>query len=62
MPVILDPSDYEQWLDPEAARDDLKSLLVPLGSDKVRAFAVSTHVNKPMNDDARCIDPIDTGA
>lgn len=29
MPVILDPRDYDAWLDPEAKREDLRKLLIP---------------------------------
>ena len=33
-------------------------LLRPYPSDEMTAWPVSTHVNKPANDDAECLKPI----
>ena len=52
MPVILPPDAYEPWLSGEA---------VPLGpypADAMTAHPVSTLVNKPANDDPRCVEPV----
>jgi putative SOS response-associated peptidase YedK len=59
MPVILDVKDYDRWLDP-AAQDpkDLAPLLVPYHGGDLAAYPVSTQVNSPRNDDARCVEPI----
>jgi putative SOS response-associated peptidase YedK len=46
MPVILNPADYDAWLDP--ANDDveeLQSLLVPFSGKMMKARPVSTYVN-----------------
>ncbi len=51
MPVILDPKNHEQWLDPEErAPDQLNSLLKPFAASKMTAVEVSTAVNRPAND------------
>jgi putative SOS response-associated peptidase YedK len=56
MPVILAPEDYEAWLD--GSRFDsrrLQQLLRPYGGNDLEAYPVSKFVNKPGNDDARCL-------
>jgi putative SOS response-associated peptidase YedK len=56
MPVILSPEHYDQWLDPsEQSGDTLTPLLRPFPSNEMVAYAVSTHVNSPTNDDPTCI-------
>jgi len=58
MPVILDPKDYEQWLDPDLqAADGVKPLLRPFPSDLMTAYSISLRVNNPKNDDSRCLEP-----
>ena len=52
MPVILPPDAWSAWLAGEE---------VPLRSypaDAMTAHPVSTHVNRPANDDPRCVEPI----
>ncbi len=59
MPVIVPPEHWDTWLDPEI--DDpaaLEELLLPYPAEKMRAHPVSTHVNKPANDDPTCIEPL----
>ena len=56
MPVILDPGDFERWLDPEAA--DGRTLLLPCPPDWLEAYEVSPRVNSPANDDLECIAPL----
>ena len=56
MPVILDPSSWEKWLEPEPlAPDDLESLLEPHSAEGMETYPVSRHVNSPRNDDPQCI-------
>lgn len=51
MPVILDPADYEPWMDPELQDPErLKALLRPYPAERMRAYPVSTRVNNPKND------------
>ena len=55
MPVILDPSDYDLWLDPgmkEAAA--VSDLLKPFDASAMRRFPVSSRVNSVQNDDEEC--------
>lgn len=59
MPVILPREHWDTWLDPDV--DDagaLGELLGPYPADQMAAHPVSTHVNKPAHDDARCIEPL----
>lgn len=58
MPVILDPADYQQWLDPQQRDvESLQALLVPFAEEALQAVAISSHVNSPRHDDARCLEP-----
>jgi putative SOS response-associated peptidase YedK len=57
MPVILDPADYDRWLDPATPLDQLPALN-PYPADRMEAFPVSPRVNSVTNDDARCLEPI----
>ena len=51
MPVILEPKDYDLWLDPAPQTpDNLLHLIKPFATDKMSAYPVSTLVNKPTND------------
>ena len=59
MPVILDRTDYDLWLDPamttvEAVTDMLK----PYRADLMRSYPVSPRVNHVANDDAECSIPV----
>jgi len=59
MPVIIQPKDYNLWLDPHNEEvESLASLLSPAPDDLLQAYPVSRHVNRPANDDASCIDPV----
>jgi len=50
MPVILDPKDYDLWLDPAVQKpEQLQQLLCPYRSEAMIAYPVSTQVNKPNN-------------
>jgi putative SOS response-associated peptidase YedK len=60
MPVILAPEQYDAWLDP--ANQDAKSLtpmLKPYPAELMIDYPVSTRVNSPKYDDAKCIEPIE---
>lgn len=55
MPVILDPDDYDLWLDPgmrdiSAASD----LLKPYDAQQMRCYPISTRINHVANDDEAC--------
>ena len=58
MPVILDPENYDFWLDPDVQeKDSLTGLLKPYPSEALQAYPVSRFVNSPSNDDPRCVEP-----
>lgn len=56
MPVILSPSAYRQWLNPEPSIPvDLNGLLIAYPADEMTAYPVSMEVNSPANDRLECI-------
>jgi len=59
MPVILQPGDYDQWLDPEE-QDPVRlgPLLTPYPADQMEMVAVSPRVNSPRHDDPQCLEPL----
>jgi putative SOS response-associated peptidase YedK len=53
MPVILDPSDYDLWLNPEVNDShEVVPLLTPLAACEMQSRPVNTRVNNVRNDDA----------
>jgi putative SOS response-associated peptidase YedK len=59
MPVILDPKDYDLWLDLDVKKSEfLQPLLRPYSTDEMTAFPVTKAVNKASNDTAECINSI----
>jgi putative SOS response-associated peptidase YedK len=58
MPVILGLSAEEQWLDPRASVDALRSLLVPYTTDGMEAHPVGLWVNNPKNDGPKCLERV----
>ena len=52
MPVILPPGAWDPWLAGEAVP------LVPFPADAMTAHPVRTLVNRPANDDPRCVEPV----
>ncbi len=55
MPVILAPEAFGPWL---------AGATVPLGlcpPETMTAWPVSAHVNRPANDDPRCVEPVAAG-
>lgn len=58
MPLILDPSDYDAWLDRSTPVDELQSLLRPAPDDFLTATPITTRVNNPDNDDAAVLEPV----
>jgi len=56
MPVILSPDKIDLWLDPSPREpEELLPLLTQFPSDRMRVKPVSTAVNNPAVDDARCL-------
>jgi putative SOS response-associated peptidase YedK len=55
MPVILDPDNYELWLDPGMMNVAAASeLLKPYDARQMRCYPVSTRINSVVNDDEGC--------
>lgn len=58
MPVILDRNQVGLWLDDNTEPDELLAMLKPYSVEQMRAYPVSTYVNKASNSDRHCIDPL----
>jgi putative SOS response-associated peptidase YedK len=58
MPMILDPGDYGQWLDPRAGVDDLMTLLRPFPDEALTAFPVTSYVSNARNQGRQCLLPV----
>ncbi|MBF2002054.1 MAG: SOS response-associated peptidase [Synechococcales cyanobacterium M58_A2018_015] len=60
MPVILNRSQYNLWLDPQVqSADRLLPLLQPYPAEAMQHYPVSRAVNNPQNDSPDCIQPLD---
>lgn len=57
MPVILPAELRDAWLDEEADKEELLAMLEPY-SGAMEAYPVSRFVNRPTNDDPRCVEPV----
>jgi putative SOS response-associated peptidase YedK len=58
MPVILKPEDFEEWLAPETTIARARALVRPYDGP-MRAWKVSTRVNKVANEGGENIRPLD---
>jgi hypothetical protein len=59
MPVILDPYNYELWLDPGMNdADTVSELLKPYDARLMRCYPVSTRINHVANEDEECSRPV----
>lgn len=59
MPVILQPKDYDRWLEPGSVFiQDLRSLLMPSDPKRMERYPVSPRVNRPSYDQQDCIRPM----
>ena len=60
MPVILNPKDYDTWLDTEKCdADSLTLLLKPYPQELMTMHPVSSDINSPRYDNSSCIDPLE---
>jgi len=63
MPVVLEPRDYDLWLDPSIHEPDrLLPLLRQYPAEKMESYPVNTLVNSPTNESASCLEPIPPNA
>lgn len=59
MPVILEESVLDEWLDPERQdTESLSEMLLPAPPEILESFPVSTYVNNPANEGPQCVEPI----
>ena len=59
MPVLVDPADFDQWLDTKSFQGaDVQPLMRPFSDEEMSFYPVSTHVNNPRNEDPACIEPL----
>ncbi len=59
MPAILEPADYDRWLEPgDPARPPI-DLLRPLAAEKMIAWRVADRVGNVRNDDPELLNPVD---
>ncbi len=59
MPAILQPNDYDRWLDPAPKnQDELDGILAPYPAEQMQFYEVSTLVNKPANDVPECVEEV----
>jgi putative SOS response-associated peptidase YedK len=63
MPVILDPDNYDLWLDPGFSDvAAVPELLRPYDARLMRCYPVSTRINRAANDDEECVKPVEIEA
>lgn len=55
MPVVLDPSDYARWIDPESETTALLGLLRPAVPGTLDRRPVTRYVNDPRHEGPRCL-------
>ena len=55
MPVIVQPKDYQRWLDSE--NQDIADIIAPPPSDGWITYPLNRRVNSPKNDEAKLIEP-----
>jgi putative SOS response-associated peptidase YedK len=59
MPVILEPKDYEHWLQLNQTKESLLALLANDSAyDGQEAIPVSNFVNNPRHNGPQCIEPV----
>ena len=61
MPVILQPEQFDAWLDPSNKNiEELETMLLPCQSDQMHAYPVSRSINRGNVDGPACIEPMET--
>jgi putative SOS response-associated peptidase YedK len=58
MPVILEPKDYDRWLEPGDPARPPVDLLRPYPADRMRAWPVSARVGNVRNNDPALLEPV----
>jgi putative SOS response-associated peptidase YedK len=57
MPVILEPPDYERWLEPGDPARPPVDLMRPLSAEKMHSWRVSDRVGNVRNNDPQLLEP-----
>jgi putative SOS response-associated peptidase YedK len=57
MPVIVDPSSEDVWLDPLSPADSLRALFMPSPGERMEAMPVGPWVSNVRNQGPRCLEP-----
>ncbi len=55
MPVIVEPTEYGNWLDDKTSIDSIAQLLKPLANGMLATIPVSTFVNSPAHEGPDCV-------
>jgi putative SOS response-associated peptidase YedK len=58
MPVILEPGDYDRWLDADLEPEDRRSMLKPFDANLMKRYEVSRAVGNVRNDTEDLIRPL----
>ena len=58
MPVILEPQDFDLWLDGDAEPAEVSALVKPSADDVLELYAISTDVNRVANDNPQVQTPL----
>lgn len=58
MPAVVEPEDFDRWLDPAMAPSDVQDLIRPAREDLLISEAVSPRVGNPRNDDPGLIESL----
>lgn len=58
MPIILEPKDYDRWLEAGDPARPPQDLLRPLAAEKMQAWPVSARVGNVRSDDAELLNPV----
>ncbi len=59
MPVLIEPTDFDAWLDPETDLSELMHLLRPAPVGTVQAWKVSRAVSQVRNNGSALIEPLE---
>jgi len=57
MPLVLEPADWDRWLDPSVTDPEAFAPMLSPRSPTLVLYEVSPHVNSPRHDDPRCLEP-----
>ena len=58
MPVLLDPTQYQGWMERETDPATLKAWLADLPEPPLQVWPVSTEVNDPRNDGPQLLEAV----